>query len=76
VDAVALGVTVMAYNTISLQPPWHSSIAKTTLGEDTQGCSQRQQKICKLTHIVRPLRAHVPSFECRSREESTMDHMR
>jgi hypothetical protein len=73
---VPLEVTVMAYRTISLQPPWRSSTAKTTLGEDPQGCRQRQQKICKLTHIVRPLHAHTLSFECRSRGESTMDHMR
>jgi hypothetical protein len=66
----------MAYRTISLQPPWRSSTAKAIPGEETQGRRQEQLKICKLARIVRPLRAHAPSFECRSRGENTMDRMR
>jgi hypothetical protein len=66
----------MAYRTISLQPPWRSSIAKEIPREETQGCRQEQLKICKLARIVRPLHAHTPSFECLLREESTMDRMR
>jgi hypothetical protein len=66
----------MAYMTISLQPPWRSNMAKAILGEDAQGCRQEQLKICKSARIVRPLRTHAPSFECRSRGESTMDRMR
>jgi hypothetical protein len=41
-----------------------------------QGYRQGQPKIDKSAQIVRPLRAHAPSFECRSRGESTMDCMR
>jgi hypothetical protein len=67
---------MMAYRTISLQPPWHPNTAKAIPGEETQGCRQGQPKIDKSAQIVRPLRAHVPSFMCRSRGESTMDRMR
>jgi hypothetical protein len=67
---------MMAHRTISLQPPGIQTQQRQFQEKKHKAADMDSQKLTRFMPTARLLRAHAPSFECHSRGESTMDHMR